>query len=111
MLNTADTLIVDPNQQHATMGSLRSAFDVLVIIFFLTHIPITMLVDSQALFPRSMYPSSATKMMDDFLRDFGDPLVRRPAPRSAASVLATLSLVVPFLLASLALTSSGLCCR
>lgn len=62
------------------MGILRTVFDAIVLIFFVTHIPITLLVDSQALFPREWYPKFANKMMDDFLRDYKDPLVRTSTP-------------------------------
>jgi hypothetical protein len=57
------------------MGILRKAFDWLVIVFFATHIPITVFVDSQGLFPRDHYPQWARGMMDDFIRDYKDPLV------------------------------------
>ena len=59
------------------MGLLRQLFDYLIITFFVTHIPITMFVDSQGLFPRQLYPQFARSMLDDFNRDFKDPLVGR----------------------------------
>ena len=58
------------------MSTLRVAFDYLIIVFFVSHIPITLLVDSQGVFPREWYPNFARNMLDDFIRDFKDPLVR-----------------------------------
>jgi hypothetical protein len=67
------------------MGVLRSLFDNLCILFFISHIPITLLVDSQGVFPRDLYPRFARDMLDDFIRDYNDPLVRifhsKPFPR------------------------------
>lgn len=57
------------------MTTLRTAFDYLVIVFFLSHIPVTLLVDSQGVFPRELYPQFARTMLDNFNRDFKDPLV------------------------------------
>lgn len=57
------------------MGFLRSIFDFIVILFFVSHIPITALVDSQGVFPRDGYPQFARDMLDNFIRDFKDPLV------------------------------------
>ena len=68
------------------MGALRSAFDLVCLLFFISHIPITLLVDSQALFPREWYPKLATDMMDNFLRDYKDPLV---CPRAPAFFICT----------------------
>lgn len=59
------------------MGALRAAFDWLVIVFFVTHIPITILVDSQAIFPAEWYPRFARNMLQQFLKDYKDPLVRQ----------------------------------
>jgi hypothetical protein len=59
------------------MGFLRSTFDVVFILYFVSHIPITLLVDSQGVFPRDGYPQFARDMLDNFLRDFKDPLVRQ----------------------------------
>ena len=60
------------------MGFIRTIFDYIVILFFISHIPITALVDSQGVFPRDGYPQFARDMLDNFIKDFKDPLVRLP---------------------------------
>jgi hypothetical protein len=58
------------------MPLLRKAFEALMLVFFVTHVPITIFVDSQALFPREWYPRWAVTMLDNFIADYKDPLVR-----------------------------------
>lgn len=60
------------------MEILRFVFEQLCLIFFISHIPITILVDSQAIIPREHFPLFARNMLDDFLRDFKDPLMTPP---------------------------------
>lgn len=55
---------------------LRSLYFIVALLFFASHIPVTVFIDSQALFPSSWYPPWARTMLDDFLRDYKDPLVR-----------------------------------
>ena len=54
----------------------RKAFDWLMVIFFATHIPISMFIDSQALFPTQWYPRWAVEMSRSYLEEYRDPLVR-----------------------------------
>lgn len=39
------------------------ALEIIFSIYFFTHIPITLLIDSQAIFPRSYYPSQVTNLI------------------------------------------------
>ena len=48
------------------------------IVFFAIHIPTTLLVDSQALFPPALFPDFAKKTLQNFINDYKDPLVRYP---------------------------------
>eukprot|EP00055_Hartaetosiga_balthica_P015507 m.91952 g.91952 ORF g.91952 m.91952 type:complete len:179 (-) comp8883_c0_seq3:4513-5049(-) len=43
--------------------------------FFASHIPITMFLDLQGLFPRSIFPSFAKSLFDYHVREFNDPLM------------------------------------
>jgi hypothetical protein len=58
------------------MGFLIRAFDLLMVVYFVIHVPITVLVDSQSLVPRHLYPDWAVKAVDDHVRNHGDHLVR-----------------------------------
>lgn len=48
----------------------------LFIVFFATHIPVTLLVDSQVIFPSTWFPDFAIDMLKSYIRDYKDPLVR-----------------------------------
>ena len=48
------------------------------ILFFAIHIPTTLLVDAQAVFPRHHFPAFARTMLDDFIARTGDPLMSEP---------------------------------
>ena len=48
------------------------------ILFFAIHIPTTVLVDAQAVFPRHYFPAFARTMLDDFIQRTGDPLMSEP---------------------------------
>ena len=50
-------------------------FDCLVVAFLVSHIPVTVLIDSQALFPAHYYPAFAQRAMKWYLADLQDPLV------------------------------------
>lgn len=54
----------------------RYIFDWVMVLFFASHIPITILVDSQALFPTEWYPQAAVDMSQWYLKTYKDPLVR-----------------------------------
>ena len=54
---------------------LQRPFDCLVVAFLVSHIPITVLFDSQALFPAHYYPDFAQRASEWYLADLKDPLV------------------------------------
>jgi hypothetical protein len=58
---------------------MTSAFDITMLAFFISHIPITILVDSQAVFPSSFYPGWTQKMFSAYVDAFKDPLVSAAA--------------------------------
>ncbi|KAK9905909.1 hypothetical protein WJX75_008815 [Coccomyxa subellipsoidea] len=51
----------------ATKSLLSRPFDLLIFIFFLTHIPITIFIDSQSVLPRSWYADGAVNLLDWYL--------------------------------------------
>jgi hypothetical protein len=76
-------------------GGLRTAF----LIFFISHIPITILVDGQAVFSR-LYPSSFLNLVAWYSDLFGDVLMRRSTDNNkdwfASLVLCELLFQIPF---------------
>jgi hypothetical protein len=77
----------------ALTGGTRLAF----LFFFGSHIPITLLVDGQAVIPEFMYPQHVLDLVDWYATTFGDPLMTRPfEPWFTAIVTAEVLLQVPF---------------
>ena len=56
-------------------GATRIAF----LIFFASHIPITLLVDGQAFLPRSLYPTAIQDVLTWYCATFADNLMQPPA--------------------------------
>ncbi|KAL0040719.1 hypothetical protein WJX79_002921 [Trebouxia sp. C0005] len=50
-------------------------FDIAVVAFLVSHIPVTILIDSQPFFPPSMYPSFARNAFTWYIAQFQDPLM------------------------------------
>eukprot|EP00035_Acanthoeca_spectabilis_P005550 m.115106 g.115106 ORF g.115106 m.115106 type:complete len:127 (-) comp13076_c0_seq2:376-756(-) len=66
---------------EATLGAMGlSVLDWLLLGFFASHIPITILIDSQAVFPRSVYPQGATDLVDWYAHEFHDPYMEAGRP-------------------------------
>lgn len=61
---------------------ISEATRIIYIIYFVTHIPITILVDLQALFP-GIYPGVVKKFFDYYIETYKDPLMGNP-PVSAS---------------------------
>eukprot|EP01063_Lacrimia_lanifica_P037207 TRINITY_DN7571_c0_g1_i1.p1 TRINITY_DN7571_c0_g1~~TRINITY_DN7571_c0_g1_i1.p1 ORF type:complete len:169 (+),score=57.16 TRINITY_DN7571_c0_g1_i1:397-903(+) len=78
--------------RHLT-GATRLAF----LAFFLSHIPITLLVDGQAAIPRALYPQFAIDLVDWYGAAFKDTLMTPPhAPWFRAVVAGELAFQLPF---------------
>ncbi|KAK9836160.1 hypothetical protein WJX81_005976 [Elliptochloris bilobata] len=75
---------------------LRRPWDILVVLFFVSHIPITLFIDSQAVLPRSWFPAWATDLMDWYLETYGDPLCKHVPNWFRPLVWNELALQLPF---------------
>ncbi|KAL0055803.1 hypothetical protein WJX82_004532 [Trebouxia sp. C0006] len=53
----------------------RRPFDVAVVAFLISHVPITLLIDSQPFFPSSLYPGFARNAFTWYIAQFQDPLM------------------------------------
>jgi hypothetical protein len=79
----------------AFTGATRMAF----LIFFGSHIPISIFVDSQALLPEWLYPSFLKDLLDFYAGFVQDPLMTRPdfgGPWFHALIACELRIQLPF---------------
>eukprot|EP00124_Ichthyophonus_hoferi_P000303 Ihof_evm29s10 gene=Ihof_evmTU29s10 len=47
-------------------------------VFMLTHIPISLLIDGQAIAPATWHPAWARNVVDLYVQEFQDPYLRNP---------------------------------
>jgi hypothetical protein len=52
----------------------------LFFIFFATHIPITLLIDFQAILPQKLYPKPLVDLVDWYATEWGDPFFPLSSP-------------------------------
>eukprot|EP00210_Caulerpa_lentillifera_P007314 g6991.t1 len=76
--------------------ALLILFDSLTLLFFIVHLPVSVIVDSQVLFPTKWYPKWATDIVEDYITDSGDPLMSNPELWFASLVACELVFQVPF---------------
>ncbi|KAK9824196.1 hypothetical protein WJX72_008450 [[Myrmecia] bisecta] len=80
----------------AVKSLLSRPLDLLFVIFFVTHIPITLFVDSQAVLPSSWYPSLAKELNTWYLTEYNDPLMGEMPPWFKALVWNEVFIQLPF---------------
>ncbi|CAC5358616.1 Sigma intracellular receptor 2 [Mytilus coruscus] len=57
-----------------------SILDFIFLMYFVVHIPVAIFIDSQAIFPKWIYPGVVVDLMDWYCREFKDPMmVESPA--------------------------------
>ncbi|KAL7549663.1 hypothetical protein ACHAWF_012930, partial [Thalassiosira exigua] len=85
-------------------GHARTAF----LCFFASHIPITLIVDGQAFFPRHCYPRALRDVVDWYAATFKDKLMMHPPPLwfSSLVMIEVLFQLPCFIIAVYALTRS-----
>ncbi|XP_055513556.1 sigma intracellular receptor 2 [Leucoraja erinacea] len=64
--------------------------------YFISHIPITLAVDMQALLPRSMFPGALQGLLDWYSARFKDPMLLDPPPWFSVFILCEAVLQMPF---------------
>ena len=62
---------------------VRRPMDLLFVVFFVTHIPTSLLVDGQCALPSEYFPQKATELLAFHLETFKDPLVSPVEPQSS----------------------------
>ncbi|KAL3794011.1 hypothetical protein ACHAW5_004296 [Stephanodiscus triporus] len=75
-------------------GHTRTAF----LCFFASHIPITLLIDGQALFPRHYYPKIFRDAVDWYATTFKDKLLIHPPTWFSSLIAIEFVFQVPFFL-------------
>ncbi|XP_045629313.1 sigma intracellular receptor 2 [Ursus americanus] len=80
------------------MGALsfRRGLEWLLGLYFLSHIPITLLLDLQAVLPRELYPVELTDLRQWYTREFKDPLLQDPPTWFKSFLFCELVFQLPF---------------
>ena len=79
----------------------RGLFEAVLIGFFASHIPITLMVDGQALLPAALYTWGPRSALDWYLSWSLDPLMGSPPPWFRAIIACELLFQVPFFFVAL----------
>mmetsp|Transcript_39657 Transcript_39657/g.55067 ORF Transcript_39657/g.55067 Transcript_39657/m.55067 type:complete len:169 (+) Transcript_39657:109-615(+) len=85
------------------------AFNVLAVIWFMTHIPITLFMDSQIVLPRSAFPDAALQVGDWYVSMTHDPIVRAAPAWARGLVWCELLLQLPFFFVAARAYAKGAC--
>uniref|UniRef100_A0A9L0JV05 Sigma intracellular receptor 2 n=1 Tax=Equus asinus TaxID=9793 RepID=A0A9L0JV05_EQUAS len=85
-----------PNRR--TMGALgvRRGLEWLLGLYFLSHVPITLFLDLQALLPRELYPLELRNLMEWYAKEFKDPLLQDPPMWFKSFLFCELVFQLPF---------------
>ncbi|XP_068385779.1 sigma intracellular receptor 2 isoform X2 [Eschrichtius robustus] len=80
------------------MGPLgaRRGLEWLLGLYFLSHIPITLLVDLQAVLPRDLYPVELRNLRQWYTEEFKDALLQNPPVWFKSFLFCELVFQLPF---------------
>ncbi|XP_032136976.1 sigma intracellular receptor 2 [Sapajus apella] len=65
-----------PNRQKMGAPATRRCVEWLLGLYFLTHIPVTLFLDLQAVLPRELYPVEFRNLLKWYAKEFKDPLLQ-----------------------------------
>ena len=89
-------------EDPALSGAAPGAFELASWAFFASHVPITLLVDAQAVLPRALYEWGPRRALELYVGWSRDPLMRLPAAAwFRAIICAELALQLPFFVVAL----------
>ncbi|XP_046543559.1 sigma intracellular receptor 2-like isoform X1 [Haliotis rubra] len=57
---------------------MARVLDFVFFLYFASHIPVTIFIDSQAIFPSSYFPDQVVALKDWYCREFRDPMMVEP---------------------------------
>ncbi|KAM6164394.1 sigma intracellular receptor 2 [Rhynchocyon petersi] len=76
--------------------SARRGLEWLLGFYFLSHIPITLLIDLQGLLPRELYPAELRNLLQWYIKEFKDPLLQYPQAWFKSFLFCELVFQLPF---------------
>ncbi|XP_070249292.1 sigma intracellular receptor 2 [Myotis yumanensis] len=76
--------------------SARRGLEWLLGLYFLSHIPITLLFDLQAVLPRELYPVELRNLLTWYAKEFKDPLLQDPPVWFKSFLFCELVFQLPF---------------
>ncbi|XP_021495448.1 sigma intracellular receptor 2 [Meriones unguiculatus] len=65
-------------------------------LYFVSHIPITMFIDLQAVLPSELYPKEVSRLLKWYSREFKDPLIQDPPAWFKSFLFCELVFQLPF---------------
>ncbi|KAI7870773.1 transmembrane protein 6/97 [Spinellus fusiger] len=79
-------------------GVLSRPLDLIYLVYFVIHIPITLGIDGQALYPPLFVPKGAKSVLKFYIDTYKDPLMGSPIPLYwfLSFITAELTLQLPF---------------
>ncbi|NXH09478.1 SGMR2 protein, partial [Bucco capensis] len=85
-----------PGPGRAAMAAGPRWRERLFALYFLSHIPITLLIDLQALLPAGLHPASLTELLQWYAATFRDPMMLQPPEWFKAFIYCEAFLQLPF---------------
>ncbi|NXN31688.1 SGMR2 protein, partial [Nycticryphes semicollaris] len=83
-------------RRGAAMAAAPRWRERLFALYFLSHIPITLLIDLQALLPAGLHPPALRDLLQWYVASFRDPLMLQPPAWFKAFIYCEAFLQVPF---------------
>ncbi|XP_045381349.1 sigma intracellular receptor 2 isoform X2 [Lemur catta] len=74
----------------------RRCVELLLGVYFLSHIPITLFMDLQAVLPRELYPDELRNLLKWYAKEFKDPLLQDPPVWFKSFLFCELVFQLPF---------------
>ncbi|XP_045173149.2 sigma intracellular receptor 2-like [Mercenaria mercenaria] len=75
--------------------------DIIYLLYFASHIPVAMFIDSQAVLPRWIYPKPAVDLVDWYMVEFGDSMMKGTQAWFQSFIVCEILLQFPFFFVAL----------
>nr|KAF6459434.1 transmembrane protein 97 [Rousettus aegyptiacus] len=93
---SAGFALVAPNERMMGTPGVRRGLEWLLGLYFLSHVPITLLLDLQAVLPRELYPFELRNLLKWYAEEFKDPLLQDPPTWFKSFLFCELVFQLPF---------------
>ncbi|XP_008064908.2 transmembrane protein 97 [Carlito syrichta] len=84
------------NQRMMGVLGARRCVELLLGLYFLSHIPITLFMDLQVVLPRELYPAEFRNLLKWYSKEFKDPLLQDPPVWFKSFLFCELVFQLPF---------------